>query len=152
MNNSLLPELVLVEDNCDDEFLSRRAIANSGVACQVIVQRDGAEAVEHLLSDRAPPALIVLDYDLPKLNGREILVRLRASELTRFIPVVIFSGIAGQRLTDCYREGANSCVVKPVDVKEYMERIEWMTRYWLGVNLPHGRDDISSTRSAYASA
>jgi two-component system response regulator len=131
-----LPELVLVEDNADDEMMSLRGIANSGIPCHVTVRRDGAEAMEHLLNaHNPPPSLIVLDYKLPMLTGGEVLARLRDNEATRFTPVVIFSGTnGGSELTDCYRGGANSCVVKPDDPYEYVDRLAVVTRYWLAIN------------------
>src|SRR5579859_6317327 len=133
-----VPELLLVEDNRDEELMSLRAIAKSSVPCVVTVRRDGAEALDHLLGAQGgAPALIVLDYDLPKFNGREILQRLRANDRTRFTPVVLFSGSAQETvLADCYRLGANSCVAKPVDANEYVEHLSWIARYWLTVNQP----------------
>ena len=141
----MLPELVLVEDSPDDELLSLRAIARCGVMCKVTVRRDGAEALEHLLGAGCPPALIVLDYQLPRYSGREILEKLRASERARFIPIVIFSGTnRGEALTDCYRAGANSCVVKPNDVKEYVSKLTSVAHYWLTVNQPSCTEIMAS--------
>jgi two-component system response regulator len=129
-------ELVLVEDDANDEWMSLTGISRSGVPCNVTVRRDGAEALEHLLSGTGPrPSLIVLDFKLPKFTGKEILARLRTNEATRLIPVVIFSGTYwGPELMDCYRIGANSCVVKPDDPSEYINRLSDVTRYWLTVN------------------
>jgi CheY-like chemotaxis protein len=100
------------------------------------VKRDGEDALDHLLADHEiPPALIVLDFQLPKLNGLEILARLRSHDKTRLVPVVIFSGTnSGNAMAECYRVGANSCVKKPVDAKQYIERLSWVIRYWLTVN------------------
>jgi len=116
--------------------MSLRGISNSGIPCRVTVRRDGAEALEHLLAAHDPlPTLILLDYNLPKLNGLEVLTRLRGNDMTRLIPVVIVSGSNGGReLTECYRVGANSCVTKPADPKEYVERLALIAHYWLTVN------------------
>lgn len=144
MDALFLPELVLVEDSYDDEIMSLRGITESGIPCRVTVRRDGDEALAHLLGNQSPlPALIVLDYKLPKHDGLEILTLLRRNPATRYIPVVIVSGTnTGDALTECYRVGANSCVAKPDDPKEYVNLIASITRYWLIVNQasPFGGD------------
>jgi two-component system, response regulator len=131
-----LPELVLVEDSKDDEELSLRGIARSGLQCHVTVRRDGQEAIEYLLGRLdPPPSVVVLDYKLPKLTGRDVLERLRGNEATRLTPVVIFSGTTvGDDLIGCYKVGANSCVVKPDDPTDYVDRLASVTRYWLAIN------------------
>jgi two-component system response regulator len=136
LNRSDLPELVLVEDSKDDELMSLRGLSKSGIPCHVTVRRTGAEALEHLLdSIDPPPSLILLDYRLPKFNGLEVLTRLRGNERTRLVPVVIFSGSnGGSELAECYRVGANSCVSKPSDPNEYVERLASIAQYWLAVN------------------
>jgi len=138
MNNNALPRIVLVEDNPDDELMSLRAIQRVGIACQISVRRDGAEALGHLLDDQEPaPELVLLDYMLPKKNGLEILSQLRTNVKTCLVPVVIFSDIDDwSELAECYRKGANSCVSKPIDPWEYYERLAYITRYWLTVNKP----------------
>lgn len=130
--------VILVEDSPDDEFLSVRAVRRSGVDCSVVVLRDGAEALAFLLNaPHGPPDLIVLDFNLPGLNGLEILRGLRGSEHTRRIPVVILSSTnEGSALSDCYQSGANSCVQKPVDPVLYQERVQMIVRYWLTINDP----------------
>jgi CheY-like chemotaxis protein len=136
MNTAVWDEVVLVEDCESDEMMSLRGISKSGINCRVTVQRDGAEALEHLLNESLPaPRLIVLDYKLPRLTGLEILVQLRQSSKTELTPVVILSGTnRGQELDECYKVGANSCVTKPDDATEYMERVASITRYWLSIN------------------
>jgi CheY-like chemotaxis protein len=144
MSGPRLPELVLVEDNEYDEFMSLRAISDSGVVCNVTVLRNGQEALEHLLHpETSEPSLIVLDYELPKMTGFEVLTRLRNNEKTRFVPVVMFSGSeADTVLAQCYRGGANSCVAKPSDAKEYMDRLSQIARYWLKVNHQVGQEPL----------
>lgn len=134
--NANIRELVLVEDSEDDEMMSLRGISTSGIPCRVTVRRDGADAIEHLLgSTDPPPSLVLLDYKLPKFNGLEVLTRLRGNEKTRLVPIVIFSGSnQGSELADCYRVGANSCVAKPSDPREYVERLASVTQYWLTLN------------------
>jgi|SRR5579862_1524405 len=138
MNTAPLPELVLVEDNLDDEVMSLMGITRSGIPCRVTVRRDGVDALDHLLgAHEPPPALIVLDFQLPKLNGLEVLTRLRSNDRTRLIPVVMVSGTnSGNSMSECYRNGANSCVTKPLDSKEYIDRLAGIAHYWLTVNQP----------------
>jgi two-component system response regulator len=134
-NKGYLPEVVLVEDNSDDEKLSMRAISQSGIDCHVTVLRDGAEALAYLLGNVPEPSLIILDYKLPKYNGLEILTRLRLNERTRVVPVVMFGGIYAQEVLPLlYEGGANSCVIKADDPKEYCSRLGGIVRYWLTVN------------------
>ena len=131
-----LPEVVLVEDTLDDEIMSLQGILRSGVPCHVTVRRDGEDALDHLLGDHESlPRLILLDLNLPKLNGIEILMRLRTHDRTRFVPVVMFSNSnTGRDLSECYKFGANSCVTKPDTAKEYVERLSGVTHYWLTMN------------------
>jgi CheY-like chemotaxis protein len=137
MLSAYLPELLLVEDTLDDEHLSLRSISRSGIECRVTVQRDGLAALSYLFIDRdTQPALIVLDYNLPKLNANEVLAEIRKFDKTRYIPVVVFSSSARSKLLECYGLGANSCVEKPVDPNEYENRLMHITRYWLSLNLP----------------
>jgi len=132
----LLPEIVLVEDTLDDEMMSLRGISNSGIPCHVTVRRDGAEALDHLLSAHEYlPKLILLDLHLPQVSGLEILARLRAHDRTRFVPIVMFSGSnSGSDILECYKRGANSCVTKPSDAKEYVDRLASVIQYWLTMN------------------
>jgi two-component system, response regulator len=149
MSNFAIPELVLIEDNLDDEAMSLRGIKKSGVACNVTVRRDGAEALDLLLGEESPPpALIVLDYKLPTRNGLEILTELRRHPRTRLTPVVIVSGTnSGAALTDCYHSGANSCVTKPDDPAEYVDRVSAIASYWLDVNHPSEGSGATSVTS-----
>jgi two-component system response regulator len=142
MTQLALPRLFLVEDTSDDEAMSLRGISKSGVACDVTVGRDGAEALEILLgSGTAVPELIVLDFRLPKMNGLEVLRVLRKAERTRVVPIVILSGTnSSAELKECYLSGANSCVEKPSDTDLYIERVGLIVKYWLTVNQEPHRD------------
>ena len=142
-------ELVLVEDDANDEAMTLRGIERSGIRCNITVWRDGAEALRHLLGWQGlPPTVIVLDYRLPNLDGRRIVERLRAYEATRLIPVVVFSATnAGADLADCYRAGANSCVVKPDDPVEYMDRVASTVRYWVTINQGC-EEDVAQTSTS----
>jgi two-component system response regulator len=128
--------LLLVEDSEDDEFLSLRAIKNSGVPCTVQVIRHGDDVLAQLLQEGSRvPNLIVLDFHLPGLNGLEILRQIRANERTRHIPVVMLSGLASnEQLVNCLDQGANSCVIKPVDSVTYVEQVALIIRYWFTVD------------------
>lgn len=131
------PWILLVEDNEDDIELTRRAFARSHVANTMHVVRDGAEAIERLLGkDGAPlPALVLLDLKLPKLDGLEVLRRLRADERTRLLPVVILTSSREERdVIEGYRLGANSYVRKPVDFAAFQVAVEQLGLYWLVLN------------------
>jgi two-component system response regulator len=127
--------LLLVEDSLDDEALSLRAITSSGVDCEVSVYRHGGDAVKALIAADGPvPNLIVLDFHLPGFNGLEILRELRKQERTRYVPVVMLSSLASdEEVINCFREGANSCVKKPIDPKIYVDHVASIVRYWLTV-------------------
>lgn len=129
--------LVLVEDSDDDERLSLRAIARSGVDCAVVVIRHGGEAISRLLASEGPaPSLIILDFQLPGSNGLEILRRIRHDKNLRFVPIVMFSSLGSESLVhDCMQAGANSFVQKPVDPVSYIDDLGSTVRYWTKVHL-----------------
>lgn len=135
--------ILLVEDNPDDELLMLRALAKNGMAGEVVVARDGVEALEYLFSPgrraRHPedelPRLILLDLKLPRLNGFEVLQRVRADERTRLLPVVILTSSRERRdVLEGYGLGANSYVRKPVDFEQFLEVVGQLKLYWLGLN------------------
>jgi two-component system response regulator len=128
--------LLLVEDSEDDEALSLRAIRNCGVPCDVTVIRHGGDAIALLpLPPGPPPDLIVLDFHLPGRNGLEILRALRSHETTRYLPIVMLSGLETNKdIATCLAEGANSCVQKPFDPETYQEHVALIVKYWLTVN------------------
>jgi len=135
--------ILLVEDNRDDEALTLRALKKNNIGNKIIVVRDGAEALDFLFCtglyvDRDPhdmPQLILLDLKLPKVDGLEVLRRIRADERTRLLPVVILTSSNQERdLTEGYRSGANSYVRKPVDFNQFTDAIRQLGLYWLVLN------------------
>lgn len=135
--------ILLVEDNPDDEALTLRALKKNNIKNQVFVVRDGAEALDFLFSkgayaNRDPqdmPQLTLLDLNLPKVDGLEVLRRLRADERTRLLPVVILtSSNEEQDLIEGYKLGANSYVRKPVDFNQFVEAVRNLGLYWLVLN------------------
>jgi CheY-like chemotaxis protein len=140
--------ILLVEDNPDDEELARIALQENNISDQLVVARDGAEALDYVFATGAHtgrgadlmPQLILLDLKLPKVNGLEVLRRLRANEQTKFIPVVILtSSVEEEELLHGYRLGANSYVRKPVDFTLFIEAVRQLSLYWLALNEPPPR-------------
>jgi two-component system response regulator len=139
------PIILLVEDQPDDIELTLRAFHRSRVASQIVVARDGAEAMdwlwvtgEHAGRDpKVQPQLVLLDLHLPKLDGLEVLRRIRAAPRTRLLPVVMLTSSReeGDR-TQSYTLGANSYVRKPVDFERFVEAAEQLGSYWLTLNEP----------------
>jgi two-component system, response regulator len=135
--------ILLVEDNPDDELLTLRALRKNNVLNKVVVARDGVEALDYLFGtgghsgrDTAiMPQLILLDLKLPKIDGLEVLKRLRADERTRLLPVVILtSSREEQDMLNGYGLGANSYVRKPVNFEQFVQAIEQLKLYWLILN------------------
>lgn len=135
--------ILLVEDNRDDEELALMAFEQSGILSEVVVVRDGAEALDYLFgagkhANRAlseMPTVILLDLKLPKIDGLEVLRRLRAHEQTCFLPVVILTtSKEEQDLINSYRLGCNSYVRKPVDFTEFISTARQLGLYWLRLN------------------
>jgi len=133
----------LVEDNPDDEVLTRRALKKNNIGNEVIVARDGAEALDYLFATgtyegRDPsimPQVVLLDLKLPKVDGLEVLRRIRANERTKLLPVVILTSSKEQRdLVDGYGYGANSYIRKPVDFAQFVEAVRQLGLYWLVLN------------------
>ena len=142
MNHKMI---LLVEDNPDDEALTLRALKKSNIANKIAVVRDGAEALEYLFgtgtyADRDPlelPQVTLLDLKLPKVDGLEVLRRIRADPRTRMLPVVILtSSKEEQDLVNAYSIGVNSYVRKPVDFNQFVEAIGQLGLYWLVLNEP----------------
>jgi two-component system response regulator len=136
--------ILLVEDNPDDEVLTLRAFKKSGVQNEIVVARDGAEALAAIFGPGGEggggplalaPAVVLLDLKLPKIDGLEVLRRLRADARTRVLPVVVLTSSSQERdIDECYRSGANSYVRKPVDYIEFVEAARRIGLYWLLLN------------------
>jgi len=135
--------VLLVEDNPNDELLTLRALRRENIANQVVVLRDGQEAVDFLFGTGAHagrdvsvlPQVLLLDLKLPKLSGLEVLERIRADDRTRTLPVVILTSSAMDRdIVEGYRLGANSYVQKPVSAEEFKEAVQRLGLYWVLVN------------------
>ena len=132
--SSSAPTILLVEDNPDDEELTRIAFEESNLANQLVVARDGVEALDPA---HALPQMVLLDLKLPRLNGLEVLRRLRADERTKFLPIVILTSSDEERdLLDSYCLGANSYVRKPVDFAQFVDSVRQLGLYWLVLNRP----------------
>jgi two-component system response regulator len=135
--------ILLVEDNPDDVELTLRAFRKNNMLNPIKVARDGVEALEILgLGDKPStkpdlPAVILLDLKLPKLDGMEVLRRIRANECTRLLPVVILtSSREDEDLSNGYRLGANSYIRKPVDFGRFLTAVQQLGMYWLLLNEP----------------
>lgn len=135
--------ILLVEDNPDDEALTLRALNKNNIMNEVVVARDGAEALDYLLcrnahAERDPesqPALVLLDLKLPKVDGLDVLREIRANPSTQLLRVVILtSSKEEQDLINGYRLGANSYIRKPVDFAQFMEAVRQLGLYWLVLN------------------
>lgn len=135
--------LMLVEDNPDDEELTVLAFERNNISSEVVVAHDGVEALDYLFgtgiySDRdmsVMPALILLDLQLPKINGLEVLRRLRADNRTKLIPVVILTtSNEEQDLINSYSLGCNSYIRKPVDYDQFLTAVHQLGMYWLILN------------------
>jgi len=137
--------ILLVEDNPDDVELTMRALKKNRIATEVVVVRHGVEALDFLFatgtySGRNPeilPDLVLLDLKLPKVDGLEVLRRVRADQRTRLLPVVVLTlSNEEQDIVEAYRLGVNSYVRKPVDFDRFNELLQHIGRYWLEFNEP----------------
>ena len=136
-------EILLVEDNPDDREMTLRALAKANLANRVHVARDGAEAVEFIFGEGAHagrelqkgPKLILLDLKLPKIDGMEVLQRVKGDPRTKMIPVVMLTSSKQQRdLIESYRLGVNSYIVKPVNFEGFAAAVVDLGMYWLLLN------------------
>ncbi len=140
MNNKVI---LLVEDNQDDIELTKRALKKGNILNKVVVAQDGAEALDYLFAtgkytgrnSEEQPQVVLLDLKMPKVDGLEVLQRIRADERTRLLPVVILttSSEDKDRITS-YQLGANSFVRKPVDFNQFTEAVRQLGLYWLLLN------------------
>lgn len=137
--------ILLIEDNPDDETLTLRALKKNNIKNEVVVARNGAEALDYLFGTgpyagrdlTVMPQVILLDLKLPKIDGLEVLRRLRANQLTRLLPVVILtSSNEEQDRVNSYGLGANSYVRKPIDFGQFIDAVRQLGLYWLILNEP----------------
>jgi two-component system response regulator len=137
--------ILLVEDNADDQKLTIRALKKNNIMNDIVIAQDGVEALDYLFGtgqhagrdSRQRPALVLLDLKLPKIDGLEVLARLRADERTKMVPVVVLtSSKEEQDLIRSYERGANSYVQKPVNFLEFVDAAGRLGVYWLMLNEP----------------
>lgn len=131
--------ILLIEDNPDDELLTLRALKQSNIMNEVVVARDGQQALDYFFDEaaptRPPPALVLLDLKLPKIDGLEVLRRIRSDPRTCLQPVVILtSSREEQDIITGYRLGTNSYIRKPVDFNQFVDAIQRLGLYWLVLN------------------
>jgi two-component system response regulator len=140
--------ILLVEDNPDDEALTLRALKKSNILNEVVVARDGAEALDYLFGTgahagrdtRIQPEIVLLDLKLPRLDGLEVLKRMRADPRTRLQPVVILTTSNEERdVLSSYELGANSYIRKPVDFEQFIDAVRQLGLFWLVLNVPPPR-------------
>ena len=136
-------EILLVEDNPNDEELTLYALRKNNITNQIQVVRDGAEALEYIFctgafADRQindPPKVVLLDLKLPKVDGLEVLERIKADARTRTIPVVVLTSSQEERdIVESYQLGVNSYIVKPVDFEQFNEAVRHIGLYWMLLN------------------
>ncbi|WP_394002780.1 response regulator [Luteimonas sp. WGS1318] len=139
--------ILLIEDNPDDAELTRIAFAEAGIDSQLVVVGDGAEALDYLFARGAHaardaadlPSIVLLDLNLPKLDGREVLQALRANPATRGLPVVVLTTSTEPFDVEAsYALGVNSYIRKPVDFGKFVEVVKQIGLYWLVLNHPRG--------------
>ncbi len=138
----MTPPILLVEDNPNDEALTLRAFKRAHVSNEIVVARDGEEALDYLFATgsregqaKLVPQVILLDLNLPVLDGIEVLRRIRSFESTKLLPVIILTSSLEERdLIEGYRLGANSYVRKPVDFTQFAEAVQTLGLYWLVLN------------------
>src|SRR6516225_8856860 len=128
-------DILLVEDNPNDAELTLRALRKSDIGARLAIARDGAEALDYLLGGKPKPKVVFLDLKLPKIDGIEVLRRLRADDRARSIPVVVLTSSQEERdITECYKLGVNSYVVKPVEFEKFYKAVGDLAIYWLILN------------------
>jgi two-component system response regulator len=143
------PYVLLVEDNIDDQELLLRAFRRNRIEHKVRVAHDGLEACDILFEDTeaGTPILVLLDLNLPRMNGIDVLRRIRQNERTSLLPVVVLSSSREQEdVVRSYSLGANSYVRKPVDFSEFVETTRQLGQYWLKINQPPPEGEYAALR------
>jgi len=142
MDNKMI---LLVEDNPDDEALTMRALKKNNILNEVVVAHDGVEALDYLFANgnyasrdnNVMPEVILLDLKLPKVDGLEVLRRVRADARTRLLPIVVLTSSKEERdMIESYSLGANSYIRKPVDFIQFGDAVQQLGLYWLVLNVP----------------
>jgi DNA-binding response OmpR family regulator len=140
---SITKNILLVEDNPDDELLTLMAFKDNNIKNEVIIARDGEEALDYLFgtgkykdrNSKLLPQIILLDLKLPKVDGLEVLKQIRSNALTKLLPVIILtSSKEDMDIINSYQLGANSYIRKPVDFEQFSEAIKQLGLYWLVLN------------------
>lgn len=132
-----LRAILLVEDNPDDERLTLRALRRGNIANQILIARNGEEALQIVFNTNPLPSVVLLDLKLPKIDGLEVLRQIRTHETTCLLPVVVLTSSSEERdIIESYSLGANSYVCKPVDVDQFTEAVRQLGLYWAVINQP----------------
>ena len=139
-----LKRILLVEDNPNDVELTLKGLKEHNLANEVVVARDGVEALDYLyrrgqFADRSQgnPAVILLDLNLPRIDGLEVLKKIRSDDQLKLVPVVVLTSSREERdLMEAYKLGANAYVVKPVNFQEFMDAIKSLGLFWAIINEP----------------
>jgi len=135
--------ILLVEDNADDEALVRHALERTGVPCDLVVVRDGIDALDFLFArgehtgrdTRVMPRIVIMDMKMPRLDGKRVVEIIRKDDRTRLVPIVILSlSVRDQEIVECYRLGANSFVRKAMEFSQFVETMKQVLHYWLVLN------------------
>lgn len=145
MNETSEIEILLVEDNQDDLDMTLRALRKANLANRIQIARDGAEALDFIFCQGAfagrkfenPPKVVLLDLKLPKIDGMEVLKRIKGDPRTKMIPVVILTSSKEQKdVVESYKLGVNSYIVKPVNFEQFAAAVQELGMYWLLHNQP----------------
>lgn len=144
MNNQI--EILLIEDNMNDAELTIRALKKKNLANKLVHLEDGQEALDFIFAEgnypdrriEDTPKIILLDLKLPKINGIQVLKRIKSDERTKRIPVIVLtSSKEDPDIKECYRLGVNSYVVKPVEFEKFLNEVSELGLYWMIINQPH---------------
>jgi two-component system, response regulator len=136
MVNNEAVDILLVEDNPDDAGLTIRALKKNNVTIQLLHLRDGEEALEFLFAPNAvTPRLILLDLKMPKVDGIDVLRRIKADEIKKVIPVVVLTSSKEEKdIVESYKLGVNAYIVKPVDFEKFVKAVTDLGLFWMGLN------------------